>query len=89
MTEARHPVAILALKSIHTVIFAGELSAILWLVASGLVFVAAGASPKIAALIPIQLSSLALFALLLALLRSPSVSDRSHPTYPVGVPAES
>ncbi len=37
MTEARHPVAILALKSIHTVIFAGELSAILWLVASGLV----------------------------------------------------
>ena len=27
---------ILALKSIHTVIFAGELSAILWLVASGL-----------------------------------------------------
>jgi hypothetical protein len=37
VTEARHPVAILALKSIHTVIFAGELSAILWLVASGLV----------------------------------------------------
>lgn len=36
MTEARHPVAIVALKSVHTVIFAGELSAILWLVASGL-----------------------------------------------------
>ncbi len=36
MTEPSHPVAIVALKSIHTVIFAGELSAILWLVASGL-----------------------------------------------------
>ena len=36
MTETRHPLAILALKSVHTVIFAGELSAILWLVASGL-----------------------------------------------------
>ena len=37
MTEARHPVAIAALKAVHTVIFAGELSAILWLVVSGLV----------------------------------------------------
>ncbi len=36
VTEARHPVAIVALKSVHTVIFAGELTAILWLVASGL-----------------------------------------------------
>jgi hypothetical protein len=33
----RHPVAVVALKSVHTVIFAGELSAILWLVVSGLV----------------------------------------------------
>ncbi len=36
MTEARHPVAIVVLKSVHTLIFGGELSAILWLVASGL-----------------------------------------------------
>ncbi len=36
MTEARHPVAIVVLKSVHTAIFAGELSAILWLVTSGL-----------------------------------------------------
>jgi hypothetical protein len=33
----RHPVAVVALKSVHTVIFAGELSEILWLVVSGLV----------------------------------------------------
>ena len=32
-----HPVAVVALKSVHTVVFAGELSAIGWLVASGLV----------------------------------------------------
>ena len=37
MTHARHPAAIVALKTSHTVIFAGELSAILWLVVSGLV----------------------------------------------------
>jgi hypothetical protein len=37
VTEVRHPVAVAALKTIHTVIFAGELSAILWLVVSGLV----------------------------------------------------
>jgi hypothetical protein len=36
VTGGRHPIAIVALKSVHTVIFAGELSAILWLVASGL-----------------------------------------------------
>jgi hypothetical protein len=35
--EVRHPVAVAALKGVHTVIFAGELSAILWLVVSGLV----------------------------------------------------
>jgi hypothetical protein len=34
--EAQHPVAIAALKTVHTVIFAGELAAILWLVVSGL-----------------------------------------------------
>jgi len=33
----RHPFAVAALKTLHTVIFAGELSAILWLVMSGLV----------------------------------------------------
>lgn len=33
----RHPLAVAALKTIHTVVFAGELSAILWLVTSGLV----------------------------------------------------
>ncbi len=32
-----HPVAVAALKTVHTVIFAGELSAILWLLLSGLV----------------------------------------------------
>lgn len=37
VTKARHPLAIVALKTVHTVIFAGELSAILWLVVSGLV----------------------------------------------------
>ena len=36
-TDVRHPFAVAALKSIHTVIFAGELSAILWLVISGIV----------------------------------------------------
>ena len=35
--EGRHPVAVAALKSIHTVVFAGELAAILWLVVSGLI----------------------------------------------------
>jgi hypothetical protein len=33
----RHPAAVAALKTVHTVIFAGELCAILWLVLSGLV----------------------------------------------------
>ena len=37
VTEVRHHVAVAALKTVHTVIFAGELSAILWLVVSGLV----------------------------------------------------
>lgn len=37
VSEVRHPLAIAALKTIHTVIFAGELSAILWLVVSGVV----------------------------------------------------
>jgi hypothetical protein len=37
VTTGRHPAAVTALKAIHTVIFAGELSAILWLVVSGLV----------------------------------------------------
>jgi hypothetical protein len=37
VTDVRHPVAVLALKTVHTVIFAGELSAILWLLVSGLV----------------------------------------------------
>ena len=32
-----HPVAIAGVKSLHTLIFAGELAAILWLVISGLV----------------------------------------------------
>jgi hypothetical protein len=36
VTEARHPVAVAVLKTVHTAIFAGELSAILWLVLSGL-----------------------------------------------------
>jgi hypothetical protein len=37
VTDARHPLAVAALKTVHTVIFAGELSAILWLVMSGLI----------------------------------------------------
>lgn len=37
VTDVRHPWAVAALKTVHTVIFAGELSAILWLVMSGLV----------------------------------------------------
>ena len=36
MGTERHPVAVAALKTVHTVIFTGELSAILWLVVSGL-----------------------------------------------------
>ena len=36
MTDIRHPVAVAALKTVHTIIFAGELSAILWLVVTGL-----------------------------------------------------
>jgi len=35
VTRAGHPVLIVAVKTVHTVIFAGELSAILWLVVSG------------------------------------------------------
>jgi hypothetical protein len=34
--EARHPVAVVVLKSVHTLIFAVELTAILWLVITGL-----------------------------------------------------
>jgi hypothetical protein len=37
VTHVRHPLAVAALKTVHTVIFAGELSAILWLVMSGLI----------------------------------------------------
>ena len=37
VTDVPHPLAVAALKAVHTVIFAGELLAILWLVASGLV----------------------------------------------------
>lgn len=37
VTDVRHPLAVATLKAVHTVIFAGELSAILWLVMSGLV----------------------------------------------------
>jgi hypothetical protein len=33
---APHPAAVVALKTVHTIVFAGELSAILWLVAAGL-----------------------------------------------------
>ena len=40
-----------------------------WLVALGLLFLLSGASPRIAALIPLQFSSLASFAMLLVLLR--------------------
>ena len=36
VVEGRHPVAVVVLKAFHTGIFAGELSAILWLVLSGL-----------------------------------------------------
>jgi hypothetical protein len=35
VADVRHPLAVAALKTVHTVIFAGELSAILWLVVSG------------------------------------------------------
>ncbi len=37
VSERGHPVAVAGLKSIHTIVFAGELSAILWLLVSGLV----------------------------------------------------
>ena len=37
MIDDRHHKTVIALKTIHTIIFAGELSAILWLVVSGLV----------------------------------------------------
>jgi hypothetical protein len=53
----------------------------------GLVFLAGGASPRIAAVIPIQLSSLALFAMMLVLLRcAPATTAPS--LHPAGVPAE-
>jgi hypothetical protein len=35
-TDVRRPLAVVALKTVHTGIFAGELVAILWLVVSGL-----------------------------------------------------
>src|SRR5262249_4297733 len=57
----------------------------LWLAALGVVFLMGGASPSIAALIPLQLSSLASFAMLLVLLRcSPA---RSAVGTPQGVAA--
>ena len=37
VTERRHPVAIVVLKIAHTLIFVGELAAIVWLVVSGAV----------------------------------------------------
>ncbi len=37
LIEDRHPTAVIVLKAVHTGIFAGELLAILWLVATGLV----------------------------------------------------
>ena len=37
VTDVRHPLVVAALKAVHTIIFAVELSAILWLVMSGLV----------------------------------------------------
>jgi len=37
VTDIRHPLAFAALKTVHTVVFAGELSAIMWLVMSGLI----------------------------------------------------
>ena len=37
VTDLRHPLIVIGLKAVHTVIFAGELAAILWLVVSGLV----------------------------------------------------
>ena len=36
VTDVRNPAAVVALKTVHTIIFAGELAAIVWLVASGL-----------------------------------------------------
>jgi hypothetical protein len=36
VTARPHPVAVIALKTVHTLIFAGELAAILWLLVSGL-----------------------------------------------------
>jgi hypothetical protein len=37
VTGDRHPIAVAILRTVHTAIFAGELSAILWLVVSGLI----------------------------------------------------
>ena len=37
VAAARRPSAVTVLKTVHTAIFAGELSAILWLVASGVI----------------------------------------------------
>ena len=37
VTEVRHPAVVAALKTIHTVVFGAELSAIIWLLVSGLV----------------------------------------------------
>src|SRR4030095_9139826 len=53
-----------------------------WLLALGLVFLMGGASPRIAALIPLQFSSLASFAMLLVLLLF-------APVEPAGAPATS
>jgi hypothetical protein len=53
-----------------------------WLLALGLVFLMGGASPRIAALIPLQFSSLASFAMLLVLLLF-------APAEPAGAPATS
>jgi hypothetical protein len=36
ISGSRHPAAVVTLKTAHTIIFAGELTAILWLLASGL-----------------------------------------------------
>lgn len=37
MSERPRPAAVIALKAVHTVVFAGELAAIVWLVVSGLI----------------------------------------------------
>jgi hypothetical protein len=63
---------------------AGGTARALWLAALGLVFLMGGASPMIAALIPIQGSSLAVFAMLLVLMR---YATPARAIDPAGAPA--